>query len=200
MLREALLGYFGEKYPAPCLNCDNCSRTVSAWDGTVAAQKALSCVYRTGQRFGAAHLADVLIGNPNRRILNLRHDRIKTFGAGSELSKQEWRSVFRQLLAAGMLSVNIGKISGFRLTQKSWPVLRGERKVRLRKDPRPTVSKGNIWILDYPAIIVYGIKAAPGRKWGARWNPAIKSPFTRRNQWQTKKRTWRVPGSAAMMT
>ncbi len=135
--REALLGYFGEKYPAPCSNCDNCSRTVEAWDGTVAAQKALSCVYRTGQRFGAAHLTDVLIGNPNPRISSLRHDRIKTFGAGNELSKQEWRSVFRQLLAAGMLSVNLGTISGYRLTQKSWPVLRGERTVRFRKDPRP---------------------------------------------------------------
>jgi ATP-dependent DNA helicase RecQ len=135
--REALLGYFGEKYPAPCSNCDNCSRTVEAWDGTVAAQKALSCVYRTGQRFGAAHLTDVLIGNPNPRISNLRHDRIKTFGAGNELSKQEWRSVFRQLLAAGMLSVNLGTISGYRLTEKSWPVLRGERTVRFRKDPRP---------------------------------------------------------------
>ena len=135
--REALLGYFGEKYPAPCSNCDNCSRTVETWDGSVAAQKALSCVYRTGQRFGAAHLTDVLIGNPNPRISTLRHDRIKTFGAGNELSREEWRSVFRQLLAAGMLSVNLGMISGYRLTEKSWPVLKGERKVRFRKDPRP---------------------------------------------------------------
>ena len=134
--REALLGYFGEKYPAPCFSCDNCSRTVAAWDGTVAAQKALSCVYRTGQRFGAAYLTDVLVGNSNPRMLNLGHDRIKTFGAGTELSREEWRSVFRQLLAAGMLSVNLAKISGFRLTDKSWPVLRGERKVRFRKDPR----------------------------------------------------------------
>jgi len=134
--REALLGYFGETYPAPCLTCDNCSQTVEAWDGTVAAQKALSCVYRTGQRFGAAHLTDILVGNPNERILRLRHDRLKTFGAGKELSPKEWRSVYRQLLAAGMLSVNIGKISGYRLTEKSWSVLRSERKVRFRKDPQ----------------------------------------------------------------
>jgi ATP-dependent DNA helicase RecQ len=139
--REALLGYFGEKYPAPCSNCDNCSRTVEAWDGSVAAQKALSCVYRTGQRFGAVYLTDVLIGNPNPRISALRHDRIKTFGAGNELSAEEWRSVFRQLLAAGMLSVNLGTISGYRLTEKSWPVLKGERKVRFRKDPRLTGNK-----------------------------------------------------------
>jgi ATP-dependent DNA helicase RecQ len=146
--REGLLGYFGEKYPAPCSNCDNCSRTVEAWDGSIAAQKALSCVYRTGQRFGVAYLTDVLIGNSNPRILTLRHDRIKTFGAGSELSSQEWRSVFRQLLAAGMLSVNLGTISGYRLTEKSWPVLRGERKVRFRKDPRLT---GNEKIKKAPA-------------------------------------------------
>jgi ATP-dependent DNA helicase RecQ len=133
--REALLGYFGETYPAPCLNCDNCNQSVEAWDGTVAAQKALSCVYRTGQRFGAAHLTDVLLGSTNQRILRLRHDRLKTFGIGRELSKNEWRSVYRQLLAAGMLSVNIGKISGYRLTEKSWPVLKGERNVRFRKDP-----------------------------------------------------------------
>ncbi|MDH3878150.1 MAG: DNA helicase RecQ, partial [Desulfobacterales bacterium] len=139
--REALLGYFGETYPAPCRTCDNCSQTVEAWDGTIAAQKALSCVYRTGQRFGAAHLTDILVGNPNQRILRLRHDKLKTFGAGKELSPKEWRSVYRQLLAAGMLSVNIGKISGYRLTEKSWPVLRSERKVRLRKDPRLVRNK-----------------------------------------------------------
>jgi ATP-dependent DNA helicase RecQ len=134
--RETLLGYFGEKYPAPCANCDNCNRAVEAWDGSVAAQKALSCVYRTGQRFGVAYLTDVLIGSPNPRILNMRHDRIKTFGIGKEMSREEWRSIFRQLLAAGLLSVNLGRISGFRLTEKSWSVLRGERKVRFRKDPR----------------------------------------------------------------
>jgi ATP-dependent DNA helicase RecQ len=139
--REALLGYFGEKYTAPCPNCDNCSRPVEAWDGSVAAQKALSCVYRTGQRFGAAYLTDVLIGNPNPRMSKLQHDRIKTFGVGREMSAEEWRSVFRQLLAAGMLSVNLGKISGYRLTKKSWPVLKGERKVQFRKDPCPNRNK-----------------------------------------------------------
>ena len=139
--REALLGYFGESYPAPCRTCDNCSQTVEAWDGTIAAQKALSCVYRTGQRFGAAHLTDILIGKTSNRIQRLRHDRLKTFGAGKELSRIEWRSVYRQLLAAGMLSVNIGKISGYRLTEKSWPVLRSERKVWFRKDTRLTRNK-----------------------------------------------------------
>ncbi len=73
--------------------------------------------------------------------MRLRHDRLKTFGAGQELSPKEWRSVYRQLLAAGMLSVNIGKISGYRLTEKSWSVLRGEKTVRFRKDPRSTGHK-----------------------------------------------------------
>ncbi len=139
--RQVLLGYFGETYAVPCGNCDTCHRKVETWDGTVAAQKALSCVYRTGQRFGAVYLTDVLLGNRNERVQRLGHDTIKTFGVGSELSGDEWRSVFRQLLAAGLLSVDMGRISGFRLTGKSWPVLRGEEHVRLRKDPVPVKAK-----------------------------------------------------------
>ncbi|MBL0715194.1 MAG: DNA helicase RecQ [Desulfosarcina sp.] len=136
--RRVLLAYFGEKRDIDCGNCDNCQQTVETWDGTVAAQKALSCVYRTGQRFGAVHLSDVLTGNANERVQNWRHDKLKTFGVGSERSKTEWQSVYRQLLAAGLLSVDLGAISGFRLTAASWLVLRGEKPVRLRRDPRPS--------------------------------------------------------------
>ena len=139
--RQVLLGYFGEVYTGSCGNCDTCRREVETWDGTVAAQKALSCVYRTGQRFGAVHLTDVLVGNRTERVQQLDHDRIKTFGIGSELRPEQWRSVFRQLLASGLLSVDMGKISGFRLTRKSWPVLRGEQRVQLRKDPHPVKPK-----------------------------------------------------------
>jgi ATP-dependent DNA helicase RecQ len=135
--RHVLLGYFGEAYPAPCPNCDNCLQTVETWDGTVAAQKALSCVYRTGQRFGAAHLTDILIGNGSPNVLRHGHDRIKTFGAGQDLPPAEWRSVFRQLAASGLLTVNMAEISGFRLTEKSWPVLKGAQPVRFRKDAQP---------------------------------------------------------------
>jgi ATP-dependent DNA helicase RecQ len=135
--RRVLLEYFGETRKEPCGNCDTCLREVLTWDGTEAAQKALSCVYRTGERFGAAHLTDILVGNDNQRVQQWRHDKIKTFGVGDELSVAEWRSVFRQLLAAGLLSVDMGQISGFRLTQKSWPVLRGEQPVQFRKDPHP---------------------------------------------------------------
>jgi ATP-dependent DNA helicase RecQ len=135
--RAVLLGYFGEAYPAPCRNCDNCLHPAQTWDGTVAAQKALSCVYRTGQRFGAAHLTDVLVGNASKTAQRLSHDRIKTFGAGRELSPAAWRSVFRQLVANGLLTVNLAEISGFRLTEKSWPVLKGFQPVRLRRDVTP---------------------------------------------------------------
>ncbi|MCU0563202.1 MAG: DNA helicase RecQ [Desulfobacterales bacterium] len=135
--RGTLLGYFGESYAAPCGNCDNCLQPAGTWDGSVAAQKALSCVYRTGQRFGAAHLTDILVGNASPSVLRHGHDRIKTFGVGRDLSAVEWRSVFRQLAASGLLTVNLAEISGFRLTDKSWPVLKGVQAVQLRKDEPP---------------------------------------------------------------
>ena len=142
--RQALLGYFGEAYPDACGNCDTCRQEIETWDGSIAAQKALSCVYRTGQRFGAAHLTDVLIGNRTERVLQLKHDRLKTFGVGDDLSQAEWLSVFRQLLAGGFLTVDIGKISGFRLTEKSRPVLKGTQQVQLRKDPHPVKLKKSV--------------------------------------------------------
>ena len=139
--RRMLLAYFGEAYPEACDNCDTCRHKVETWDGSVATQKALSCVYRTGQRFGAAHLTDILIGNRTQRVLQLGHDRLKTFGVGDDLPQAEWRSVFRQLLAGGFLTVDMGSISGFRLTEKSWPVLKGTQPVTLRKDPHPLKLK-----------------------------------------------------------
>jgi len=139
--RQTLLGYFGEVYPNACGNCDTCLQAVETWDGTVAAQKALSCVYRTGQCFGAAHLTDILVGNCTDRVQQLKHDRLKTFGVGNDLSQAQWRAVFRQLLAGGFLTVDIGKISGFRLTEKSWPLLKGLQPVQFRKDPHPDKLK-----------------------------------------------------------
>jgi ATP-dependent DNA helicase RecQ len=135
--RKVLLDYFGESLTANCGNCDTCLQRVDTWDGTIAAQMALSCIYRTGERFGAAYLTDVLTGRLTERIQRFGHNRIKTFGVGEELSSQQWRSVFRQLAAAGLISVNLSDISGFRLTQKSWPVLKGEQQVRFRTDPAP---------------------------------------------------------------
>ncbi len=92
------------------------------------AQKALSCVYRTGQRFGAAYLTDVLLGKDDERICRFGHDKVSTFGIGTELTGGEWKSVFRQLVAAGLLSVDIEGKGGFKLAAHSRPVLRGEQR------------------------------------------------------------------------
>jgi ATP-dependent DNA helicase RecQ len=132
--RKLLLNYFGEKYDGSCGNCDGCLNPSETWDGTVAAQKALSCVYRTGQRFGAGHLANVLMGRQTDQVDRWHHDRIKTFGVGKELDKNTWMSVFRQLLSAGFLSVDMGQIAGLLLTDESWAVLKGQQTVFLRKD------------------------------------------------------------------
>ena len=110
---------------------------MKVWDGTVAAQKALSAVYRTGQRFGAQYLINVLLGQGDERMQRFGHDRIKTFGVGQELSAKQWRSVFRQLIALGYLTVEMDRRAGFVLTEKSRPVLRGEESVPLREDPAP---------------------------------------------------------------
>jgi ATP-dependent DNA helicase RecQ len=132
--RQVLLAYFGEELSDPCGFCDTCDGKVETWDGTVAAQKALSCVYRTGQRFGALYLIDVLLGNSNDRIQRFGHDRISTFGIGTELAEKEWKSVFRQMVASGLLTVDIEGKGGFQLTPKSRPILKGEQKFLVRRD------------------------------------------------------------------
>ena len=138
--RQTLLAYFGETLPDPCGNCDNCLTPVDTWDATEASQKAMSCVYRTGQRFGAAYLIDVLRGRETDRVRRFGHDRIPTHGVGSDLSPYEWRSVFRQLVARGLLWVDMEGFGSIRLTDGSWPVLRGETPVHMRRDARPAKS------------------------------------------------------------
>ena len=134
--RQVLLGYFGESDHPPCGNCDNCRTPVPSWDGTVAAQKALSAVYRTGQRFGAHHLVDVLVGNATERVVRLKHDRLKTFGVGTELDRRGWLSVFRQLVAQGFVLPDLAGHGGLALAPAAAEILRGTRTVRLRLDPR----------------------------------------------------------------
>ncbi len=133
--RQVLLNYFGEPFPEPCGNCDTCLEPVECWDGTVAAQKALSAVYRTGQRYGAGHLIDVLLGNATDKVVQQAHDSLKTFGVGKDLAKAEWQSVYRQLVAAGFLTVDIEGFGGFRLTDSGVAVIKGQKPVKLRKDP-----------------------------------------------------------------
>ncbi|WP_147653631.1 DNA helicase RecQ [Vulcaniibacterium gelatinicum] len=133
--RRILLGHFGEAHPGGCGNCDNCLTPAQRWDGTVAAQKALSCVWRTGQRFGAAHLIDVLRGADTAKVRQFGHERLSTYGIGTELDAKQWRSVFRQLVAAGLLEADLAGHGALHLTPASAAVLRGEHTLWLRADP-----------------------------------------------------------------
>ena len=139
--RAALLTYFGETpTKAECGNCDNCQRPPAVWDGTVAAQKFLSAVYRTGQVFGAGHVIDVLRGKKTDRVARRGHDRLSTFNIGGELDEKKWRAVARQLIAAGCLTA--GDHGSLRLTAAAREVLRGEREMRFRKiTPREKTKK-----------------------------------------------------------
>jgi ATP-dependent DNA helicase RecQ len=130
--RERLLDYFGEP-SRPCGNCDNCLVPPRTWDGTEAAQKALSCIYRTGQRFGALHVIDVLLGNETPRVREWGHNQLSTFGIGKELTQHAWRGVLRQLLAMGYLSADLEGYGGLRLTESSRPILKGAQTVMMRE-------------------------------------------------------------------
>jgi len=132
--RQVLLAGFGETYPNACGNCDNCLTPAASWDATDAARKALSCVYRSGQRFGAAHMIDVLRGADTERIRQLGHDKLSTYGIGQDLDAAMWRGVFRQLVAASVLEVDAEGFGGLRLTAASKPILQGQQTVLLRKD------------------------------------------------------------------
>ncbi|HEX7219779.1 MAG TPA: DNA helicase RecQ, partial [Burkholderiales bacterium] len=129
--RVRLLAYFGEA-SGPCGNCDTCLDPPAAFDGTLAAQQLLSCVYRTGQRFGAAHVIDVLRGEATDKVTQRAHDRLSTFGIGSERSAREWRAIVRQCIAQGVLEVDHDSYGALRLTEQSRPVLKGERSLMLR--------------------------------------------------------------------
>lgn len=131
--RQALLGYFGDKLEQPCANCDNCLTPPVTWDATEASRKALSCVYRTGQRFGVTYLVDVLLGKSSERIVRFGHDKQSTFGIGADLSIYEWRNLFRQLIAQGLLAVDVDGHGSVMLTEASRPVLKGEKSLHLRK-------------------------------------------------------------------
>ena len=133
--RQTLLAYFGEAHPGACGNCDNCLQPPQTWDATEAARKALSCVYRTGQRFGAAHLIDVLRGADTAKVRQFGHDAVSTYGIGGELDATQWRGVFRQLVAARLLDTDLDAHGALRLTPAATPLLRGERTLLLRAEP-----------------------------------------------------------------
>src|SRR5882724_1435924 len=134
--RSRLLGYFGEAVSAGnCGNCDNCLSPPQLRDGKVAAQKLLSCAYRTGQRFGAMHLIDVLVGRLTERVTQFGHDKLSVFGIGAELNEKQWRATIRQLVAMGHLQADSEAFGALKLTESARGVLKGETDVMLREAP-----------------------------------------------------------------
>ncbi len=130
--RQSLLGWFGEAHAGNCGNCDNCLEPPQTWDGTLAARKALSCAYRSGQRYGAAHLIDILRGVATERALQSGHDQLSTWSIGTDLDERQWRSVFRQLVAQGLLEADAH--GALQLTEAAGPVLRAERSLHFRTE------------------------------------------------------------------
>ncbi|MCB1960346.1 MAG: RecQ family ATP-dependent DNA helicase, partial [Rhodocyclaceae bacterium] len=144
--RQHLLSYFGEAAP-PCGNCDNCIDPPKTWDAGEAARKALSCVFRTGQRYGAGHLIDVLRGERTDKVIERGHDSVTTFGIGAEIDDKTWRAVFRQLVARGLLAVDHERFGALTLDESARPVLRGEEGFEIRvpsKKKRLKAGRGGI--------------------------------------------------------
>ncbi len=140
--RIALLGYFDEVRTTTCGNCDNCMEPPQTWDGTEAAKMALSCAYRSGQRFGAGHLTDILMGKSSPKVAQWDHDRLPVFGIGKNYTATQWQSVFRQLVAAGYLEADAEAYGGLKLMPSSRPILKGEQTLAMRKDADKRTTKG----------------------------------------------------------
>ena len=141
--RKVLLNYFADNAPDQCGNCDNCQIPPQTWDATEAAQKLLSCVYRTGQRFGAMHMMDVLQGKETDKVVQHGHQQQSTFGLGKNIHEAQWRSLIRQLVVRGLLRVDIEGYSALQLTDQCRPVLKGEQSLFLRIEEikAPTAKK-----------------------------------------------------------
>ncbi len=131
--RHAMLRYFDENSPEHCGNCDNCQTPAETWDGTEAARKALSAIYRTGQRFGVNHLVDVLRGTSTDKIFQFDHHQLAIYHLGQDLDENQWKSVFRQLVARGFVSVDLDRFGALKLEEKCRPLLKGQESVELRK-------------------------------------------------------------------
>jgi ATP-dependent DNA helicase RecQ len=143
--RQVLLAYFDEELPNPCGHCDNCVDGVQTWDATEPARQALSAIYRSGQRYGVGHLVDILLGRDNDKVRGLGHQHLSVFGVGKALAEAEWRSLFRQLVARGLVDVDLEGFGGLRLSDSCRPLLRGEVSLELRRElsskaPKPAAS------------------------------------------------------------
>ena len=139
--RQSLLQYFGDDYPQPCGNCDSCLDPAKTWDATEACRMALSAVARTGERFGVNHLIDVLRGKETDKMWQFEHHLLPTFGVGTALDNNQWRSVFRQLVGRSYLSVDLEGYGALKLQEKCRPLLRGEVSIALRVDQKQKVVK-----------------------------------------------------------
>jgi ATP-dependent DNA helicase RecQ len=137
--RQVILGHFGEQI-GPCGNCDNCQSPGETWDATVPARKALSAMLRTGQRFGTGHLIDLLLGVTTEKMTRFNHDKLPTFGVGTELDRKTWSSVFRQLVARGTIAVNHEAYGALQMTPAAENVLRGREEVWLRREQRASAA------------------------------------------------------------
>jgi len=162
--RRVLLGYFGETLDQDCGNCDVCENPPETYDATVDAQKALSCVFRVGQRFGMGHVIDVLRGARTQRLLELRHDRLSTYGLGAEQAAEAWGGLLRQLIHLGYLRQDVANYSVLKLTEAARPLLRGEQRLtlarpRLRVAPEKKAPRGKPGELDYDAGLFENLRA-----------------------------------------
>jgi ATP-dependent DNA helicase RecQ len=165
--RHAMLKYFAEDSPTHCGNCDTCLQPVETWDATQAAQKALSCVYRSRQMFGVVHLIDILQGKDNDKTHKFGHDHLSTFGIGKDLDKDTWRSVFRQLIASGYLTVDPDGHGSLQLTETSKPVLKGEKQITFRKEIKttgvPSITRKTTLIDSEDEVLWLALKACRTR-------------------------------------
>jgi ATP-dependent DNA helicase RecQ len=159
-----LLEYFGET-SNPCGNCDNCITPPQQWDGTEVARKLMSCIFRceqaSGFAFGAQQVIDVLRGKSTQKVLQFGHERLSTFGIGAELDVQQWRSVLRQLVMLGLVKIDHERFNTLRLTEAAREVLRGQRRLSLRRQAdRPASKRGERRAIDKTRLS--GVLAANG--------------------------------------
>ncbi|MFC3206541.1 DNA helicase RecQ [Aquamicrobium soli] len=141
--RQALLSYFGDRCQ-PCGNCDTCAEPPHLFDGTIAAQKALSCIYRTGERFGQAYVVDVLVGAEDERIASFGHDRLSTYGIGKEHDKRTWRAILRQLIALRLVDVDLSGHGGLSIAEDGRDFLRDKATLMLRVPAAPRPARGKL--------------------------------------------------------
>jgi ATP-dependent DNA helicase RecQ len=150
--RQILLHYFGDSCE-PCGNCDTCTSPPKTFDGTVAAQKALSCIYRTGQMFGANYVIDVLLGKDDERIRKFGHDNVSTFGVGGEHTHKEWQGIIRQLLSHNLLRADLEAHGALRITPEGAAFLKEKRGIELRVDEKREQKKAARSAANAPAAL-----------------------------------------------